>query len=92
MNLAFLEGGSDGIGSGIGAVSVIGIIAGAVFFLIFGAVAYVVFRMLKRTAKLALRLVIAGIILLVAALGTVLIWAGSFTIPKPAKPPASRTR
>ena len=70
----------------------IGIFAGAAFFLVLAAIAFVAFRMLRRTAKLAVRLAIAGLILLVAAAGTVLIWAGSAKVSRPIRPPASRSR
>jgi uncharacterized membrane protein len=88
MNLILFESGS----SGIGAVGGVGLVAGVVFFLVLAGVAYVAFRMLKRTVKLAIRMAIVGIILLVAAVGTVLIWWSGAAVSKPARPPATRTR
>jgi hypothetical protein len=92
MNFVLFENGSAGIGAGIGTVGGAGLVAGVVFFLIFVVVAYVAFRMLKRTAKLAIRMSIVGIILLVASIGTVLIWWSAASVSKTARPPASRTR
>jgi hypothetical protein len=70
----------------------VGIFAGAAFFLVLAAVAFVAFRLLKKTAKLALRMTIAVLILLIAAIGSALIWWGSASVSRPARPPASRTR
>jgi hypothetical protein len=86
MIFAFLQSGSSGMAAGVG------IIAGAAFFLILAVVAFVAFRMLKRTAKMAMRLMIAGLILMVAAAGTVLIWWSSSTAVRPAKPANSRSK
>lgn len=80
------------IWAGIGTGTAVGILAGVAFFIVLAVVAFVAFRMLKRTAKLALRLTIAGLILLIACAGTLLIWWGSASVSKPTRPPASRTR
>jgi hypothetical protein len=69
-----------------------GIIAAVAFFLVFAAVAYVAFRMLKRTVKMAVRMTIVALILLIAALGTIFIWYGSGSRGRPVRPPANRTR
>ncbi len=47
-----------------------GMVAGVVFFLLFVAVAYVAYRVLKRTVKTGIRVVIVLIILVVAAIGS----------------------
>lgn len=69
----------------------VALIAAVAFFLIFAAVSYIAFRMLKRTVKLAIRVFIAVIILLIAAAGTVFIWWGSGSKSRPPRPPASRS-
>lgn len=51
------------VAGGIGAVVGIG------FFLILAAVAFIVFKMLKRTVKMAVRMAIVGVILVVAVVG-----------------------
>ena len=48
----------------------IGAVAGIVFFLILVAVAFVVFRLLKKTLGMALRVVVVLIILAIAFFGT----------------------
>lgn len=50
-----------------------GIIA-ATFFLVLAAVAYIVFRLLKKTMKLAFRMAIVIVILLIAVAGSVSFW------------------
>jgi uncharacterized protein YqhQ len=49
-------------------------IAAAAFFLIFVAVAYIVFRLLKKTVKMAFRMAIVTVILLIAVVGSVSFW------------------
>lgn len=61
------------------------------FFLVFAAIAFVVFKMLKRTVKMAVRMVIAGIILLVAMVGAVTFMYVSST-GSPSRPAAPATR
>lgn len=61
-----------------------GIFAGAAFLLIFAAVAFIAFKMLKRTVKMAFRIGIVAVILMVAVAGSVAVWAlGSGTAEKP---------
>lgn len=74
------------------AESGVGIIAAVGFFLIVAVVAYVTFRILKRTVKLAMRMMIVAIILLIAAAGTVFIWWGSGNSGRPSRPSANRGR
>ena len=66
----------------------IGIIAAAVFFLIFLAVAFIAFKMLKKTVKMAFRMVIVAVILAVAVAGSIALWAlgtGSSEKPRPTR-------
>jgi hypothetical protein len=58
----------------------VGIAAAAIFFLVFAAVAFFAFKMLKRTVKMAFRMVIVAVILAVAVAGSVALWA--FSTPK----------
>jgi len=62
-----------------------GMIAAAAFFLIFLAVAYIVFRLLKRTVKMAFRMAIVAAILLIAIAGSISFWwlGSSKSTPKP---------
>lgn len=65
-----------------------GVAVAAGFFLALCVVAYLAFRLLKKSAKMAVRLVVVLIILLVAAAGSLAIY--SF-LKTPAKP-ASKSR
>ena len=66
------------------------IIASVAFFLVFAAVAYVVFRLLKKTVKMAFRLMIVAIILLIAVVGSISFWwLGSSGKPARAERPKS---
>lgn len=70
----------------------IGIFAGVAFFLIFLAVAFIAFKMLKRTVKMAFRLVIVTVILAIAVAGSVALWAlgtGNSERPRP-RPTSNR--
>ena len=62
-----------------------GIIAAVAFFLIFAAVAYIVFRLLKKTVKMAFRMAIVAVILLIAIAGSVSFWwlGNGKTTPRP---------
>ncbi len=72
--------------SGVGAVA-----AGA-FFLVAAAVAFIAFKMLKKTVKMAFRIVVLILILGIAAAGSIALWAlSSGSSSKPAQRPA-RTR
>ncbi|MEK7725397.1 MAG: hypothetical protein AAB336_13675 [Acidobacteriota bacterium] len=75
------------LGGGIG----IGL---AVFFLLIGAVtAFVVFKMLKRTVKMAVRMAIVAVILIVAVVGGVaFLIMGYGSGGGGAKPPIKTTR
>ncbi len=72
----------------------VGIAAAAAFLLIFLGVAYVVFRMLRKTVKMAFRMAIVGVILLIAVVGSLSLWYfGSDGSSSPrTRPPAERRR
>ena len=70
-----------------------GLIAGAIFFLVFAAVAYIAFRMMRKTVKIAFRMALVAVILLIALVGSIAIyWKSSTTTSSRPKPPVSRTR
>ncbi len=56
---------------------IIGIGAAAIFFLVFLGVAFIAFKMLKKSVKMAFRVVIVAVILAVAVAGSVALWAVS---------------
>jgi hypothetical protein len=66
-------------------------VAVAFFFLLLG-VALVAYKLLKRSVKMAVRMIIVSLILAVAVAGSVfLFFAGTSPSPRPtARPPASR--
>jgi flagellar basal body-associated protein FliL len=51
-----------------------GILAAVVFFLVFAGVAYIAFRLLKKTVKMAFRMAIVAVILVIAIAGSVSFW------------------
>ncbi len=68
-----------------------GIGLAAVLFLAFAIIAFIAFKMLQKTVKMAIRLVIVGVILLIAVVGgTALIFISSTS--KSEKPPIKTTR
>ena len=67
------------------------IVAGA-FFLVLAGAAYVAFKALKKTAKMAVRMIVVVLILIIGVAGGLsLWWFSSDTTPK-LKPPANRRR
>jgi len=52
----------------------IGIVAAVGFFLVFAGAAYIVFRLLRKTVKMAFRMTIVAMILLIAIAGSVSFW------------------
>lgn len=75
-NLAFQTGGQ------------IGLVVAAAFFLIAAAVAFIAFKMLKRTMKMAFRVVLVVLILGIAAAGSIALWALSGSSTTPSSRPA----
>ncbi|HEX3102505.1 MAG TPA: hypothetical protein VHQ01_11960 [Pyrinomonadaceae bacterium] len=63
---------------------VVEIAAAAVFFLVFLGVAFIAFKMLKKSVKMAFRVVIVAVILAIAVAGSITIWAVSGS--KPTRP------
>lgn len=52
----------------------IGLIAAAAFFLIFVAIAFIAFKLLRKTFKMAVRMMIVLIILAIAIAGSISLW------------------
>jgi hypothetical protein len=69
-----------------------GLIAGFIFFLMFAGVAYVAFRILKKSAKMAVRMLVVALILAIAVAGSVSLWYFSLGAVPKLKPPANRKR
>ncbi len=53
----------------------VGVVAAAAFFIIFLGVAFIAYKLLRKTVKMAVRIVIVGIILAVAAAGSIALLA-----------------
>jgi apolipoprotein N-acyltransferase len=65
----------------------IGLAAGVLFFAVLAAAAYIVFRLLKKTVKLAFRMAIVAVILLIAIVGSISFWwLGSSKPTRPERP------
>jgi fatty acid desaturase len=74
------------VGGGIGAILGLG------FFFIFAAVAFIVYRMLKKTVKMAVRMTIVVAILLIALIGSIaLLLFGSGGGSRPVRPTPTRS-
>jgi peptidoglycan/LPS O-acetylase OafA/YrhL len=71
----------------------IGIGLAVAFFLLFALFAFIAFRMLKKTFKMAVRMAIVAVIMLIAVIGGIalLLFSSSGT-SKPARPPVKTTR
>lgn len=70
----------------------IGAIVAATFLLLFLGVAFIAYKALKRTVKMAFRVAIVGVILLIAVVGSVTLWYFSSGGTPKLKPPAERRR
>lgn len=73
-------------------VGAIGLAAGVVFFFILAAAAYVIFRLLKKSVRMAFRMAIVAAILIIALVGAIsFYWFGTGSSPRP-RPTPSRSR
>ncbi len=70
----------------------VGAVVAAAFFLVFLAVAFVAYKALKKTAKMALRLTIVAVILVIAVAGSFSLWYFSTGGTPKLKPPVERRR
>lgn len=84
MNILFLEIAPSG--------GMIGAIVAVSFFLVFLGVAYVAFKALKKTAKMAFRVIVVGVILLIAVAGSTTLWYFSSGGSPKLKPPVDKRR
>ena len=74
-------------------IGTMGVVVAAALFLLFLAVAYVAWKALMKTAKMALRLAVVGVILVIAVAGSASLWYFSSGVGAPKlKPPAERKR
>jgi hypothetical protein len=74
-------------------IGIFGIIGGVIFFLVLAAAAYIAFRLMRKTVKIAIRMTIVAIILLVALVGCIAIYWKSGSSARPiTKPTANRSR
>jgi len=69
-----------------------GVVAAGAFFLILAGAAYIAFKALAKTAKMAIRMFIVVVILVVAVVGSVSLWYFSSDGTPKLKPPADRRR
>ena len=70
----------------------IGIIVAVSFFLVLAGAAWVAFKALKKTAKMAIRMLVVVIIMVVAVVGSLSLWYFSSDGTPKLKPPANRRR
>ncbi len=71
---------------------VIAMIVAAAFFLVLAGTAYVAFKALAKTAKMAVRMLIVTVILLIAVVGSISLWYFTADVAPKLKPPATKTR
>ena len=70
----------------------IGIIVAVSFFLVLAGAAWVAFKALKKTAKMAIRMMVVVMILVIAVVGSISLWYFSSDGTPKLKPPANRRR
>ena len=70
----------------------IGGIVAVAFFLVLAGAAYVAFKALAKTVKMALRMLIVAIILVIAVVGSISLWYFSSDATPKLKPPVNRKR
>ncbi len=73
-------------------VGTMGIIVAAAFFLVFAGVAFVAYKALKKTVKMAFRMAVVAVILVIAVIGSLTLWYFSGSGTPKLKPPANRRR
>ena len=71
---------------------VVGAIVEVAFFLVLAGAAWVAFKALKKTAKMAVRMVVVVLILIIAVAGSLSLWWFSSDAPPRLKPPVNRKR
>lgn len=71
---------------------VIGAVVAAAFFLVLAGAAWVAFKALKKTAKMAVRMIVVVLILVIAVAGSLSLWWFSSDAKPKLKPPVERRR
>ena len=66
------------------------LIIAASFFLVLAGAAYIAFKALKKTVKMAFRMAIVAMILLIAIVGSISLWYFSTDTSPKLKPPSNR--
>ena len=69
-----------------------GLIVAVSFFLVLTGTAWIAFKALKKTVKMAIRMMVVVVILVVAVVGSVSLWYFSSDVMPRLKPPAERRR
>lgn len=72
--------------------STIGVIVAVSFLLVFLGIAFVAYKALKKTVKMAFRVAVVGVILVIAVAGSVSLWYFSSGGTPKLKPPVERGR
>lgn len=67
-------------------------IAALGFFVVLSLAAYIAFKALKKTLKMAVRLIVVGVILVIAVVGSVSLWWFSSDGVQKQKPPTNQRR
>ena len=69
------------------------LLAGGVFFVALAVGAFVVFRLLKKTVKMAFRMAIVAVILVIAVIGSISFWwLGTSKPTRPERPRPTQPR
>lgn len=69
-----------------------GLVAGAAVLAVFAAFAYIMFRLLKKTVKMSIRMAVVAAILCIAVVGSLSIWWFASGNSQSSKPARSRPR
>lgn len=74
-------------------ISTTGVVVGLVFFLVCAAFAFIAYKMLRKTVKMAVRMMIVAAILIVALIGSIafLMFSYGSKTDTPTKPATTRT-
>lgn len=72
--------------------STIGAVIAIAFLLVFLGIAFLAYKALKRTVKMAFRMAVVAIILVIAVVGSISLWYFSSDGSPKLKPPAERRR
>ncbi len=73
-------------------VGTVGVVVAVSFLLVFLGVAFVAYKALRKTVKMAFRLAVVGVILVIAIAGSVSLWYFSSGGSRKLKPPVEKQR